>query len=300
MKKIVRVRRCIGMLRFEAKVAPSLATWARNRIRDAPKTAAGMQKAFKAIRHRACKSRRLARQTAARSAASARWHRPTQIKKIGGGPEVTPKARVLMCKARRHSGRGHCDMKSLLSIALCHSVMRSTASTGDIFMIVTPSGCSNRKCYPVDYSRAVRSMHGGAAQPAYKLVIAGSIDKLVDAFQYYCGRAGSGWTDCWYRESVCGDRITWDDQDGIKYALRKRIRYGGAADDHRFGKADLRPVVLSKHYWIAPTNLQGAPNLPDTIASLLGNNYAGWTGRGCKVLTGDEAACARQFLRRRI
>ena len=235
-------------LRTEANSQPTLGKWKRCIAKWRRK-------------HRSSKSK------ARKRAASSRWHGPKDVQKSGltmlrRGPST---ATLLVATVKRHTGVGLHVSKGLLSIAVCHSVVRRACRIGDF--VVVSSSLPSREAFPPAYAEAVRNLQGRHVAVALLRV-----DDLVKPEVYHTKRGFGARRDRWYRTARTTDQETWTVR-GHKFARRGRIF--GDTPAHKWGHADLEPpVLLSRAFCVWPVSLEGAPLLPPFL-------HKTWGGKGC-------------------
>lgn len=110
----------------------------------------------------------------------------------------TGRPRIFVSAVVRHSNIGQCAEKGLLSVALCHSTLRSCMEVGDVALLIS---CSRQtpKVEPHVYKEALDGNR--------RLVSVFRVTERLSPAEYHT-QFGER-TDSWYRKSRKGDTVRW-------------------------------------------------------------------------------------------
>ena len=110
----------------------------------------------------------------------------------------TGRLRIFVSAVVRHSNIGQCAEKGLLSVALCHSTLRSCMEVGDVALLIS---CSRQtpKVEPHVYKEALDGNR--------RLVSVFRVTERLSPAEYHT-QFGER-TDSWYRKSRKGDTVRW-------------------------------------------------------------------------------------------
>ena len=190
-----------------------------------------------------------------------------------------------------HAGFGLTVEQGVLSVAVCHSVVRGAANVGDLVLVVSPQ--PSQRTAPKEYREALCKLSRNS-----RVVVAGfRVAMGVAVRDYQAGR----WRrrrDSLYRVAREGERACWKDASGQRWVKKTRAPHKLIEVlGHRMGDRDLRgQVLLGTRYFRSAVDLSAAPPIPPTLK----NTMSSWGGRCCKKVVGATSRNLNAWFDRRL